>query len=432
MVEANALSESTRKYTLKDVLIAPVIVGALGYFVDIYDLVLFSIVRVPSLQALGLSGQELLDTGVTLINLQMIGMLVGGILWGVLGDKRGRISVLFGSIALYSVANLLNAFVTNTTQYGVLRFIAGVGLAGELGAAITLVSESLPRRIRGYGTTLVATVGICGAVFGGIVNEYLDWRASYIVGGAMGLALLVLRIRLRESGMFAHAKADSSVRKGDLSLLFRSRERALRYLQCVLIGVPVWFAVGILMTFAPELGIALELESPVTGAKAILYGYAGLAAGDLSSGLLSQLLSSRRRAVAFYLLITAFFTVVYGMANGFSANAFYAVCFLVGLGTGYWALFATIAAEQFGTNLRATVAISIPNFVRGAVVPLTLAFRGLAPSVGLVPSAMIVGAASLSVAFLALYWMRETFNQDLDYIETDDVAGAIVQGVPRV
>ncbi len=410
---------SSGKFRLKDVLIPPVIVGALGYFVDIYDLVLFSIVRVPSLKALGLEGQALMDVGVNLINLQMIGMLVGGILWGILGDKKGRISVLFGSIALYSVANLLNAFVTDTTQYGILRFFAGVGLAGELGAAITLVSESLPRQIRGYGTTLVASIGICGAVFGGIINDYFEWRTSYIIGGVMGLALLVMRIRLRESGMFATCRSDSQVKKGDIGMLFRDRGRALRYLQCILIGVPVWFAVGVLMTFAPELGIALELETPVTGAKAILFGYAGLAVGDLTSGLLSQFLRSRRRAVTVYLLITAVFTAVYGLAHGFSAPAFYAVCFLVGLGTGYWALFATIAAEQFGTNLRATVAISIPNFVRGAVVPLTLAFRGLAPSFGLVPSAMIVGAASLAIAFAALAWMEETFGKDLDYLETE-------------
>lgn len=418
---APRVEASSGKFRLKDVLIPPVIVGALGYFVDIYDLVLFSIVRVPSLKALGLEGQALMDMGVNLINLQMIGMLVGGILWGVLGDKRGRVSVLFGSIALYSVANLLNAFVTNTTQYGILRFIAGVGLAGELGAAITLVSESLPRQIRGYGTTLVASIGICGAVFGGVINEYFEWRTSYIIGGVMGLALLVMRIRLRESGMFAHCQTDAGVKKGDIGMLFRDRGRALRYLQCILIGVPVWFAVGVLMTFAPELGIALALETPVTGAQAILFGYAGLALGDLTSGLLSQYLKSRRQAVAVYLLITAVFTGVYGFSHGFSAPAFYAVCFLVGLGTGYWALFATIAAEQFGTNLRATVAISIPNFVRGAVVPLTLAFRGLAPSFGLVPSAMIVGAVSLAIAFVALAWMEETFGKDLDYLETETV-----------
>lgn len=407
-----------KSVAFRDVFIAPVIIGAAGYFVDIYDLVLFSIVRVPSLKSLGLEGQALLDVGVNLISLQMIGMLVGGILWGVIGDKKGRIAVLFGSIALYSVANLLNAFVTTTTQYGILRFIAGVGLAGELGAAITLVSESLPRQIRGYGTTLVASIGICGAVFGGIVNSFLSWRASYILGGLLGLALLVLRVRMRESGLFRDCHTDAKIRKGDLSLLFGNRERIFRYLQCILIGLPVWFAVGILMTFAPELGVALGLTEAVTGAKAILFGYAGLALGDLSSGLLSQYLGSRRRAVAIYLFITAVFSIVYGLARGVSGEVFYAICFFVGLGTGYWALFVTVAAEQFGTNLRATVTISVPNFVRGAVVPLTFGFRSLAPHIGLVGSAMVVGAFSLVIAFTALIWMKETFGKDLNYLES--------------
>lgn len=411
-------TSASKPVSFRDVFIAPVIVGAAGYFVDIYDLVLFSIVRVPSLKDLGLDGQELLNVGVNLISLQMIGMLVGGILWGIIGDKKGRIAVLFGSIALYSVANLLNAFVTNTTQYGILRFIAGVGLAGELGAAITLVSESLPSKIRGYGTTVVASVGICGAVFGGIVNEFLSWRASYILGGVLGLLLLILRIRMKESGLFKTVHTDVKIRKGDLTLLFGSRERIYRYIQCILIGVPVWFAVGILMTFAPELGIALELTDKVTGAKAILFGYAGLAVGDLTSGLLSQILGSRKRAVAIYLGITALFSILYGLARGVSPEVFYGICFFVGLGTGYWALFATVAAEQFGTNLRATVAISVPNFVRGAVVPLTFAFRSLAPHVGLVGSAMVVGAFSLIIALMALIWMKETFGKDLDYLES--------------
>lgn len=408
--------------TLKEVLIPPVIVGALGYFVDIYDLVLFSIVRVPSLKALGLGGNDLLEVGVDLINLQMFGMLVGGVLWGVLGDKRGRISVLFGSIALYSVANLLNAFVTDTTQYGILRFVAGVGLAGELGAAITLVSESLPKTVRGYGTTIVASVGICGAIFGGVISEAFNWRISYIIGGILGILLLVLRIRLRESSIFTHTKEKGNVRKGDLKLLLGNRIRLLRYLQCILIGVPVWFAVGILMTFAPELGRALALKEEVTGAMAILFGYAGLAAGDFGSGVLSQFLGSRRKAVAIFLAITAAFTALYGTLGEVGAAEFYAVCFFVGLGTGYWALFVTIAAEQFGTNLRATAATTVPNFVRGSVVPLTLGFRELASVVGLIPSAMIVGAISLTIAFLALWRMEETFGRDLNYLELDSGA----------
>lgn len=420
-METSAVRGSTLpgKLTLKDVFIPPVIVGALGYFVDIYDLTLFSIVRVPSLKSFGLSDAEVLTQGVTLINLQMIGMLVGGILWGIIGDKKGRVSVLFGSIALYSVANLLNAFVTNTTQYGILRFIAGVGLAGELGAAVTLVSESLPRQIRGWGTTAVAAIGICGAVFGGAISEVFSWRTCYSLGGVLGLVLLVLRVRLRESGMFASLKSAEKVARGSLSMLFRSRKRLGKYVRTILIGVPLWYAVGVLMTFAPELGHALGVTEPVTGAKAILYGYAGIALGDVFAGALSQYLQSRRKTIAIFLSVSSIFIVVYGCAHGVSSVAFYTICFLLGLGNGFWALFCTVASEQFGTNLRATVTISTPNFVRGAVVPLTLGFRALSPTLGLIPAAMTVGAISIGFAFIALYQIDETFGKDLDYLESD-------------
>jgi putative MFS transporter len=409
----------TRKFSLKDVLIPPVIVGALGYFVDIYDLTLFSIVRVPSLKSLGLTGDAVLAQGVTLINLQMIGMLFGGLIWGVIGDKKGRISVLFGSIALYSVANLLNAFVTNTTQYGALRFIAGLGLAGELGAAITLVTESLPREFRGWGTTAVASIGICGAVFGGTISGYFDWRTCYSIGGILGLILLVIRIRLKESGLFDSAKAAATAALGDLRMLFGNAKRFWKYLRCILVGIPLWYSVGILMTFAPELGAALGVTEPVTGAKSILFGYAGIVIGDVFAGAFSQYLRSRKKTVGAFLVITAICVGAYGRASGVSSETFYAICFLLGLGNGYWALFCTVAAEQFGTNLRATVTISTPNFVRGAVVPLTLGFRALTPSIGIVPAAMSIGAASLVVAILSLSQMEETFEKDLNYLETN-------------
>lgn len=413
-------TQETRMFEkLREALIPPVIVGALGYFVDIYDLVLFSIVRVPSLKSMGLEGDALLDVGVNLINMQMFGMLVGGLLWGVLGDKKGRISVLFGSIFMYSAANIANAFVTDVETYGWLRFIAGVGLAGELGAAITLVSEVMPKETRGYGTTIVASVGLCGAILAGIIGENFSWQAAYIVGGVLGFILLVTRIRIHESGMFSHCKADDEVKKGDVMMLLTSGERMLRYLQCILIGVPIWFVIGILITFSPELAQALEVTGPITGGYAILFAYVGLAIGDLGSGLISQWWASRKKVVFGFVLFTGVFTAAYGLAQGVSPTLFYAICVMLGIGVGYWALFVTIASEQFGTNLRATVTTSVPNFVRGAVVPLTLAFRGLADQFGLIGSAMIVGAASIAISLLALWKMRETFGRDLNFLEKD-------------
>lgn len=402
---------------LKALMIAPVIVGALGYFVDIYDLVLFSIVRVPSLKGLGFEGQELLNHGVLLINMQMIGMLVGGLIWGVLGDKKGRISVLFGSILLYSTANLLNAFVTTIPAYAILRFIAGVGLAGELGAAITLVSESLPTRLRGYGTSIVASFGICGALLAGYIGEAFDWKIAYFVGGILGLALLVLRIKMKESALYSSVKQEEHIKRGDLVLLLGSWDRFKRYALCILIGVPLWYAVGLLITFSPEIARTIGVEGEISAGRGILMFYAGLAVGDLGSGLISQWLKSRRGATLIFMILSAASTVLYFKSSGFSTSQFYAVCVLMGIGYGYWALFVTIAAEQFGTNLRATVAISVPNFVRGAVVPLTMIFQWMSPQHGTIGAAAWIGVGVFAISLLALYRIDETFHKDLHYLE---------------
>lgn len=394
-----------------------VVVGALGYFVDIYDLVLFSIVRVKSLQSLGVPSDQLLEVGVSLLNLQMGGMLVGGLIWGILGDKKGRLSVLFGSIFLYSAANIANAFITSVEWYGILRFIAGVGLAGELGAAITLVSEILPKDKRGLGTSIVAAIGICGAVLAAFVGETFEWQTAYLVGGVLGIALLVLRIGTYESGLFHESLKKKNVSRGDLFLLFANRERLVRYACCILIGVPIWYVIGILVTFSPELARAIGIVEPISAGKAILWSYVGLAVGDIGSGVFSQYLKSRKRAVSAFLGVTSLGIAAYFLQGETSAAVFYGVCWLLGFGTGYWAMFVTVAAEQFGTNLRATVTTSVPNFVRGSVVPLTLFFKSLQGPLGLKGAALWVGIVAIGVAYLALSRLGESYSRDLDFIE---------------
>lgn len=396
-----------------------IIVAALGYFVDIYDLLLFGIVRVASLRTIGVPEDQLLSVGIDLINAQMIGLLVGGIVWGIWGDKKGRLSVLFGSIFLYSVANIANAFVTTPLQYAVLRFVAGVGLAGELGAAITLVSEMMTKESRGIGTTIVASVGILGAVVASVVGDLFDWRVAYIIGGCMGLALLVLRVRMFESGMYTKVQ-EHKIAKGEFFMLFRPAERCFRYLRCVLIGLPIWFVIGILITFSPELAKALGVTEPIKAGTSIMISYIGLSLGDLSSGLLSQKLRSRKKVVGGFLLLTLLAVLYYVNAKGVSAFHFYGICLCLGFAVGYWAVFVTIAAEQFGTNLRATAATTVPNFVRGSVVPITLSFHFLNErfQLGLVHSALIVGLVTLIIAGFALWRLHETFAKDLDYFET--------------
>jgi len=395
----------------------PVIVAALGYFVDIYDLVLFSIVRVPSLKALGLSGKDLVDQGVFLLNMQMVGMLLGGILWGVLGDRKGRIKIMFASIFLYSMANFANGFVDSINAYATLRFIAGVGLAGELGAGITLVSEVLHKSVRGYGTMIVASVGVSGAILANFVAKHFDWRNAFIIGGILGLCLLALRFGVVESGMFSTMKVQNQVSKGNFLSLFTNRDRFGRFLHSILIGLPSWFVVGVLITFSPEFAKLMGVVGTVSAGNAVMYCYLGLVAGDLASGILSQLLQSRKNVVLLFLIITMVAVAVYFMAGNVSAEAFYGICGLLGFGIGYWAIFVTIAAEQFGTNLRATVATSVPNFVRGMTVPITMLFLYFRNHFGLQQGAIIVGCLTMAIALFSLWRLEETFHKDLDYFE---------------
>lgn len=405
------------KESNKGAVIAAVVVASLGYFVDIYDLLLFSIVRVPSLESIGLRGQDVTDKGILLLNVQMTGMLLGGILWGVLGDRKGRLSVLFGSIFLYSAANIANGFADSVWSYALWRFIAGLGLAGELGAGITLVAELMPKEKRGYATTIVAAVGISGAVAAYFVAQHFSWRTSFFIGGGLGLLLLLLRVGVAESGMFGSAK--QSENRGNFPALFTNGKRFFKYLRCILIGVPLWFVVGVLITLSPEFGKVLQIKGDVNAGAAVAWCYGGLVAGDIFSGALSQLLKSRIRVVYVYLFCCMAAVSIYFLASGISLQLFYWVCGLLGFSVGYWVVFMTIATEQFGTNIRATVTTTVPNFVRGAVVPLTFLFQSmqLLFNGSLVYAGISVGVICLALAFWSLAGMQETFHKDLDYLE---------------
>jgi MFS family permease len=410
-----SVSTSPSVWPSRSVLLA-ITVAALGYFVDIYDLILFSIVRIESLRSIGVPEDQILSRGVLLLNMQMGGMLVGGLIWGVLGDKRGRLSVLFGSIIMYSLANIANGFVQTVPQYAVLRFLAGVGLAGELGAGITLVAEIMPASTRGYGTMIVATVGILGAIVASLVGDAFDWRIAYFVGGAMGLALLVLRIGVAESGMFEGIKQTQVVRGSFLTLVSSPATR-WRYVRVVLVGLPIWYVVGILITFSPEFGRAMDMPALPQAGRAVMFCYIGLAIGDFASGALSQLIRSRNKVVGLFLLLTAASIATYFAVAHLSLPVFYFVCLLLGVAAGYWAVFVTIASEQFGTNIRATATTTAPNFVRGAVVALTTLFEALRPGLGIRASAMVVGAMALGIAFASLRGLEETYGKDLNFVE---------------
>ena len=407
-----------------------ILVAALGYFVDVYDLILFTILRVPSLTDLGVSGDQLVTVGTYLLNWQMSGFLIGGVLWGVIGDKVGRIELLFGSILLYSVGNILNGFVgqfgpgvdamlSPIDQYAALRFFTGMGLAGEIGCGITLVAELLPKQTRGYGTTIVVATGVAGAVAAALVYEYFSWRSAYIVGGVMGLALLFLRLSVAESGIFKSLANQEHVARGNFFMLFTSWDRFSRYANCILVGLPIWYSLAIIVTFSPEIALALGVVDKIVAGTSVFWFYCGITLGSVANGLFSQFMRSRKIALGVFLcaLLVSFAVIFHVPLH--TAQEFYSVIFVIGFCTAYWAMMVTVAAEQFGTNLRATVATSVPNFVRGFTVPITLLFAYIRPDVGIVGAAEVVAILVSAFALYALFALRETFNVDLDYLETD-------------
>jgi MFS family permease len=406
---------------IKQLLSLPVIVAALGYFVDIYDLLLFGIVRIPSLESLDLNPAT---TGTSILNWQMIGLLLGGILWGVLGDKKGRLSVLFGSIITYSLANILCGFLPHIDfmdkglAYMLLRFIAGIGLAGELGAGITLVSESLPKELRALGTSIVAGFGLLGAVVANFTVELSgDWTIAYWIGGAMGLGLLLLRIGVVESGIFHITKNDTTVKKGNFLYFFNNKDRFIRYMKCIGIGLPTWFCIGILAMLSNEFGIALGIQEEIKPGMAIMWAYIGISVGDFSSGFISHYLKSRKKAIFWMMIFTLLGVLLLLFSGVKTAQMYYFYCIWLGLGTGYWAMFVTVGAEQFGTNIRATAATTIPNMVRGTVVGMTIFYGYLKPSVDVIWAGAIVGAICFILGIYATLTVPETHDKDLDFNE---------------
>ena len=396
-----------------------VIIAALGYFVDIYDLILFNVVKETSLAAIGISGELYKSYEISLFNWQMFGMLLGGLLWGILGDKKGRISVLFGSILMYSLANIANGLVTNIEQYTLCRFIAGIGLAGELGAGITLVSETMSKEKRGIGTMIIVSFGALGAVFAAFVGKIVPWQTAYFLGGGLGLALLLLRAGAFESGMYSQLKTDKSISRGNFFMLFKTKERAFLYLKSIAIGVPIWFMIGVLINLSPRFITVYGINTKEMLGAAVMFTYIGLSAGDVLSGVLSQLLKSRKKVIYIYLFLSVVLILYYLNTPVQSFNQFKISCLLLGIGTGYWALFVQVASENFGTNIRSTVTNTVPNFVRFSVVPITVSFKLLSESMSAQNAAIIVGSVCLLIALLSLYLMKETFSKDLNYHEVD-------------
>jgi MFS family permease len=409
-----------QKSDLKSLVSIPVIVAALGYFVDIYDLLLFTIVKAPSMRGLGATDATMLVDSTRVINWQMGGLLIGGILWGILGDKRGRLSVLFGSIILYSVANFVTGYIQTVEQYAWCRFIAGLGLAGELGAGITLVSELLPKRVRGVGTSLVAGVGLFGAVAAYFTFQLTqDWRLCYKIGGALGIMLLFLRVKVAESGMFSQVR-ETEVSRGNFLMFFQNFNRFKKYLLAILIGLPTWYVIGILVNQSDRFAKEMFGSTTIDSGRSIMFAYTGIAFGDIIIGLVSQYFNSRKKALfVFYAMTIAWLVFFFSPLND-NNTSMYFVCGMLGFSTGFWAIFVTMGAEQFGTNLRATAATTVPNMVRGALPLINLMFLDLFQKTwkwSLVQSGIITGIVTVSVTLISFYFTEETFHKDLEFVE---------------
>ena len=401
----------------------PVFVAALGYFVDVYDLLLFTIVRQPSELAVGSSLETIIVDSAHIINWQMSGLLIGGILWGVIGDKQGRLKVLFGSILLYSLANILTAYVQTVDQYAYCRFVGGIGLAGELGAGITLVSEMLPKNKRGIGTSMVAGIGLFGAVFAYFTFKYTqDWRLCYKIGGGLGFFLLVLRVRVAESFMFESAKL-ANINKGNFLMFFSSYKRFSKYIKAILIGLPTWFVIGVMVNYSNKFATGLYGDNLIDSGRSVMFAYIGIAVGDLLIGWVSQYFKSRKKALLLFYLISIVGMVLFFSAFNNSDTRMYAICTFLGFSTGYWAIFNQMAAEQFGTNLRATAATTIPNMVRGALPLINFLFLDiLQKSMGwtIVQSGIVTGLIVMGITLVAFVFTDETYHKDLDYLEHDN------------
>ena len=412
-----SISASTNVSAWRTVLSLPVIVASLGYFVDVYDLLLFNIVRVPSLKDLGLSEAEISLIGAKIYNWQQAGLLIGGFFWGVWGDKMGRRSVLFGSILTYSLANIVCGFTNDVALYSLLRFVAGLGLAGELGAGITLIAEILPKELRGYGASVVASVGLAGAIAAFFAVKLTDWRTAYFIGGGMGLVLLALRVNVLESFLFEKSIGKAAAKTVHWWTIFTKRERLIRYLRCMGIALPTYLVIGIYATFGNEFAKALGVPGDIQAGTCVLYTYIGVVTGDFFSGLLSQWLQSRRKAILVMLLMTfaGVLALLYGGIN--SATALYICYGWLGFSIGYIAMFLTTTAEQFGTNLRATVTTSVANNVRATVLLTLPVFQFLKPDWGVLQAGAAVGAVCFLLALLSLWKMEETYGKELDYEE---------------
>ncbi len=394
-----------------------IIVSALGFFVDLYDIMALAAIGETSLKAIGVAAENIKNDINYLQSMQMLGMLIGGFLWGIIGDKYGRLKVLFGSIILYSFFTFLNAFVTGTGQYAACRFLAGLGLAGELGAGITLVSEQMKKEKRGLGPAIIAGFGVLGAIVAVFIGKYADWRTVYITGGVLGFLLLILRIGVVESGLFTIAKT-SKISKGNFLIILRNWNYLKKFLCILLVGIPGWFVNGVMMQFSNYISSSMGMNPLPDKGKVIIYFFIALSLGDVLGGLVSQWLKSRKKSMYIFLSLHLLMLILFFTIGKNSAQLYYIIFAGLGLSVGFVIQLFTLAAEQFGTNIRTLVTSSGLNLVRGWVIPLGALFAWMNDSLHIIEwkVAAIIAFSVAAVSFWALSQLDETFNNELEFV----------------
>lgn len=394
--------------------ILTVLVVALGYYVDAYDLLVMSAVRKPSLLSLGVPESETLNIGLSLLNYQLVGLMIGGVMWGVIADKYGRKKALFGSILIYSFANIANGYINSVNMYYWLRIIAGFGLAGELGVGISLITENVAKERRTISTAIVSFFGMLGASTGGWFGSIFEWQNCFLIGGFAGLLLLLLRLKVEESVMFNEIK-DKNVSKGNIWMIIKNPKTLLTYFFCTLAGAASILFIGVFIQSTPELGKLFNLN--ITAGIALIWYYLGASVSEIIAGLLSKLLKERKAPIYIFYAISLLAITNFCVNVPNSPYFFYLNCLFLGFGLGWWSQLITLSAELFGINVRATAATSIPTFARAWNIPFSNIFKQNIPNLGIVNSAFGIGVIVVSLAIISITMVKETFENDANFIE---------------
>jgi MFS transporter, putative metabolite:H+ symporter len=381
-----------------------------GYFIDIFDLVLFSTLRISSFEELKITDPTYWT--VVFFNLQMTGILVGGIFWGKMADIKGRSWSFMGTILVFSIANIINGLTSSLTVYGICRFIAGFGLAGEMGSGIALICEKVPDEKRSLYLGFVSSLGCIGAVLSGWLGDIVYWRYLFIGSGFAGILLTLLRKNLLEPDLFRKT-ATLNIPRGQWKTLFQSPPDLIRFILLIFLGIPMWYIIGILWSFSTEMTSTIGLNIFTSG-QAILWGYVGVWMGDMLMPFVSQFLKSRIFTIQICLIMMLLGVIYLFQFQPHSLLSFQLTHIFLGFTIGYWAVYATLCGESFGTNIRALTSTSLPSLIRFSSIPMMIIYQ-YGRDENELNIALGMGLTVLCISMITTYFIKDTFQKDIDF-----------------